>query len=260
MTQSRPVPADRRLFLIGASSLLLTGCSNVLGGAPPSQIYLLRPALPSSQPGEKVPWALAIMRPSASDALDTDRIALARSDTQMDYYANAVWPDRLSTIVQTTLLAGFEASGRIQSVAREEDALRADYNLSTEIRDFEARYTSPDGAPTVVVTIIARMATARARQIVATFTANATEQASANSVEAVVQAFDAALAGAAAQIVNWALNLPPPPERATAADITTSSRAPAANARASARANVPLRPAPGGSEIPVPGSATPPAP
>jgi len=254
------MPADRRLFLIGASSLLLTGCGNVLGGAPSSQIYLLRPASPSPLPGPKVSWALAIMKPDAPDALDTDRIALAKSDTQLDYYANAVWPAPLSNIVQTTLLDGFEASGRIQSVAREEEALRADYNLSTDIRAFEARYTTPDGVPTVVVTIIARMVTARARQVVANFTAHVTEQASANSVDAVVQAFDAALAGAATQIVNWALNLPPPPERATAADITASPRPPGANARAGARANLSLRQAPGGKEIAVPGSATPPAP
>lgn len=211
MTKACFARGDRRLFLSGASALFLTGCGNLLGGAPPSQIYLLRPAPPQPQPGAKVSWALAIMKPDASDALDTDRIALARNETQLDYYANAVWPDRLSNIVQTALLAGFEASGRIQSVARDEDALRSDYNLSTEIRDFEARYSAPDGAPAVSVTIIARMAAARSRQIVANLTANATQPASANAVDAVVQAFDAALANAVGQIVNWALDLPPPP-------------------------------------------------
>jgi cholesterol transport system auxiliary component len=260
MTNARFTPADRRLFLIGASSLALTACGNLLGTPPPSQIYVLRPAPPPLQPGSKVPWALAVMKPNALEALDTERIALARNDTQLDYYANAVWPDRLPNIVQTALVAGFEASGRIDSVARDEDALRADYDLSTEIRDFEARYTTPDGAPTVAVTIIGHMAGAHSREIVANLTANFTQPASANSVDAVVQAFDVALTSATAQIVSWALTLPPPPQRATAADIRTPSTRTPASTAARARAPVSPRQAPGGNEIPVPGSATPPAP
>jgi ABC-type uncharacterized transport system auxiliary subunit len=151
-----PFAPGRRIFLIGASSLMLAACGNILGPPAASQIYVLRPA-PPAQGGDKISWALSIDKPDASDALDTERVALTKSDTQLDYYANAVWPDRLPNLVQTSLLAGFEATGRIDSVARAEDALHADYNLTTDIRDFEARYTTPDGAPTATITIIAHM-------------------------------------------------------------------------------------------------------
>lgn len=246
----------RRFFLIGASSLVLAACGNILGPPPASQIYVLRPAPPPAQGGEKVGWALAIIKPDASDSLDTDRIALAKSDTQLDYYANAVWPDRLPHVIQTALLAGFEASGRIDSVARDDDALHADYQLSADIRDFEARYATPDGTPTVAVTIIAHMAEAHSRKIAANFTVNLTEPASANNVDAVVQAFDVALAKAITQIVGWALSLPPPPPASTAAGITEVSP----TTRTRAAGPVSPRQAPGGNEIPLPGSATPPAP
>jgi len=246
----------RRVFLVGAASLALSGCGNLLGGAPPSQIYVLRPTSPA-QGGAKVSWALAIDKPDASDALDTERIALTKSDTQLDYYANAVWPDRLPSLIQTSLLAGFEATGRINSVARDEDALHAEYQLSTDIRDFEARYATPDGAPTATVTIVAHMAEAHSRKIVANLTVTLTEPAASNSVDAVVQAFDTALAKAVTQIVNWALGLPPPPAMRSAADIT-----PPEPSRIPSRGRSPLSPrqAPGGNELPVPGSATPPAP
>jgi len=262
MSKFRFAFPDRRLFLIGASSVVLAACGNILGTPPPSQIYVLRPAPPPAQAGAKVSWALAVIKPDASDALDTERIALTRNDTQLDYYANAIFPDRLPDIVQTALVAGFEASGRIETVARDEDALRADYDLSAEIRNFEARYATPDGAPTVAVTIIAHMADARSREIVANLTVNFTEPASANSVNAVVQAFDVALASATAQIVSWALNLPLPAERAMATDTTTPSRAsagPAAPTRGTT-ATVSPRRAAGSGEIPVPDSAMPPAP
>lgn len=217
MNKSAFMPG-RRFFLIGASSLALAACGNILGPPPASQIYVLRPAPPPAQGGQKVAWALSIDKPDASDSLDSERIALTKSDTQLDYYANATWPDRLPHLIQTDLLAGFEASGRIDSVARDEDAFHAEYQLSTDIRDFEARYATPDGTPTAAVTIIAHMAEARSRKIIANLTVNLTEPASANNVDAVVQAFDIALAKAIAQIVAWALNLPPPaPTRSTTA-------------------------------------------
>ena len=204
----------RRLFLIAGSSLVLAACGSLdkLVGPPDApQIYALRPAPLAAQSGAKVGWALSILKPDASNNLDTARIALARSNTQLDYYANATWPDRLPDLVQTSLLAGFEASGRIDAVSRDEDALHSDYQLSTDLRAFEARYAAPDGAPNVAVTIIVHMAESHSRNIVANLTVTLTEPVSANNVDAVVQAFDIALAKAVAQITQWALALPPPP-------------------------------------------------
>jgi len=208
------VRPDRRLFLIAGSSMALAACGSLdkLVGPPDApQIYALRPALTPAQPsGGKVSWALAIQKPGAAGNLDSARIALARNGMQLDYYAKAAWPDRLPDLVQTALLAGFEATGRIDAVSRDEDALQSDYQLSTELRDFEARYATPDGAPTVAVTIIAHMADTRSRKILANFSVNLTEPTSANSVDAVVQALNTALAKAVDQITRWALALPPP--------------------------------------------------
>lgn len=205
---------DRRIFLIAGSSLALAACGSLdkLVGPPDApQIYALRPPVTAAQPGgNKVNWALSILKPDASNNLDSSRIALAKSDTQLDYYANAVWPDRLPDLVQTALLAGFEASGRIDAVSRGEDALHADYELSTDLRDFEARYAAPGGVPGVAVTIIAHIADARSRKIMANLTVSLTQPAAANSVDSVVQAFAATLAKAVDQITQWTLALPPP--------------------------------------------------
>jgi cholesterol transport system auxiliary component len=208
-TAQKPL-LDRRLFLIGASSLALAACSDLIGPPPAPQMYALNPAAPALQSGGKVGWALEIAKPYASNNLDSSRIALAKTQTELDYYADASWPDRLPDLVGTAILAGFEASGRIDSVFREEDALHADYELSTDIRDFEARYAVPDGIPTVAVTLVCHMADTRTRRIVANLTVRLTEPASANSVNAVVEAFDVALGKAVGQITQWALALPPP--------------------------------------------------
>lgn len=204
---------SRRLFLITGSSLALAACGSLdklIGPPDAPQIYALKPPPPQQVPGAKVAWALSIAKPDAADNLDSARIAIARGDTQFDYYANAVWPDHLTDLVETALLSGFEASGRIDSVSREQDTLHADYTLLTDLRDFEARYAAADSVPAIAVTLVAHMAEAHSRKIVSSLTVSFNEPATANSVDAAVQAFDAALGKAVAQIVAWALALPPP--------------------------------------------------
>ena len=210
---------NRRLLLFSASAFVLAGCGGLgLGPTDADQtIYVLQPALATPPPGgTPAGWALAIDIPDATDSIDTRRIALIKSDATMDYYANASWPDRLPLLVQTALVAGFEASGRVPSVSRTQNALHADYELGVEIRDCAAHYASaddkgkPGGNPTVSVNLIAQMSTAHGRLIVANFTAKQTASASQNTTQAVVQAFNMAVGAAVQQIVAWALTLPVP--------------------------------------------------
>ena len=209
--KSNDLAPCRRAFLLGASALALTGCSNLIGPLNASQIYVLRPAREAAATsGDKIAWALAIDIPDAPESLSTNRIALSQTDTTLDYYANATWPDLLPNLVQTAILSGFENNGRIDSVSREQDALKADYVLSTDIRNFEAHYSQPNGAPNAVVTIVAHMAQSRSRKIVANITTTQSVPASANNLDAVVEAFDTALAAAVSAIIQWALVLPSP--------------------------------------------------
>jgi cholesterol transport system auxiliary component len=202
---------ERRLFLIGASALSLSACGSLLGPPDAGPIYTVRPSF--SQPpaqAEKVRWALAVMRPDVSGGLDTDRIALIQADGTMDYYAKATYPDRLPATIQRALLDGFEASGRIEGVAREQDALHAEYNLLTEVKDFEAKYSAPDAIPSVTVSMNAKLTTTHGRNIVGSFVTTQTVAATANSTAAVAQALSQALGAAVTAIVNWTLATPPP--------------------------------------------------
>jgi cholesterol transport system auxiliary component len=207
----------RRLFLIGASALGLSACGNLLGPGEPPQIYILHPAAAALPTGAPANWALAVGLPDASAALDTTRIALTRSGTTMDYYANASWPDNLTVVVQAALLGAFQDGGRLAAVAREQDAFHADYTLATDIREFTAHYSDPDGPPRVTVTIMAQMVTSHGRKVVGSLTATESAPASVNSVDAAVEAFNAAFGAVTAKIVAWAVTLPPPPTGPVAA-------------------------------------------
>jgi cholesterol transport system auxiliary component len=202
----------KRLFLIGASALVLSGCGGNLLGLGPTDggpIYPVRPAFPAAN-GEKVSWALSILRPDVASGLDSERIALMQADGTMDYYAKATYPDRLPPIVQQALMDGFEASGRIDAVAPEQAALHADYNLVTEVKDFSAHYSQPDGIPGVTVSITAKLTTTHGRAVIASFSAVQTGTASANSAAAAAQALQQALGAAVTAIVNWTLAMPAP--------------------------------------------------
>jgi cholesterol transport system auxiliary component len=203
---------NRRLILLSASAFALAGCGGLgLGPANPDMtIYVLDPALPATAGGQPAGWALAVDIPDAADSLDTRRIALIKADNTLDYYANANWPDRLTLLVQTALVAAFEASGRVPQVSRTQDALHADYELGAELRDCAAHYSTPDGTPSVTVNLIAQMSTAHGRKIVSSFTASESAPASQNSTPAVVAAFNTALGQAVAKVVAWAVALPAP--------------------------------------------------
>jgi cholesterol transport system auxiliary component len=199
---------SRRLVLIGVSALSLSACGKDLLGPPePGPIYPVRPTF-AAVGGEKVSWALAILRPDVPGGLDSDRIALMQPGGSLDYYAKATYPDRVSPLVQQVLLDAFETSGRIDAVAPEQAALHADYNLVTEVKDFAAHYSQPDGIPSVTVAITAKLTTTHGRAIVSSFAATQTGTASANSAAAVTQALQQALGTCVTQIVGWALSAP----------------------------------------------------
>ena len=150
------------------------------------------------------------MRPDTLDSLDTMRIPLVNADGTLDFYAKPQFPSRITDLVQEALVAAFEASGRNAEVTTKQDALHVDYELLTDIEDFQAQYDQPDGIPTAKITLSVKLVAVRGRRIVGNFTTHQSAPASANSVGAATQAFQSALIAAADAVVGWALASPAP--------------------------------------------------
>ena len=199
----------RDFLLLSGASLALAGCGDLLGPPPSPPIYVLEAPAPL-QPMAKLPWSLSVMRPSAASALNNDRIPLIQPDLTLDYYANANLPDAIPDLVQAALVQAFEKSGALAGVAREADALHADYDLFIDIKDFELRYAVKDGVPEALVTLTARLATGYGRAVAGVTSVTQRVPASANSVAAAVAALGQALGAVAAGIVTWAVIFPAP--------------------------------------------------
>lgn len=196
----------------GAVLLLgLAACATLNPTAP--QLYTLTPRA-TVAPGPKVDWQLLVETPSAAAGIDTPRIALARTPTSLDYFADVSWADRAPNMVQGLIVQTFEDSGRIVSVGRDTVGLRSDYVLKSELRDFQAEYATPGAAmpDRVHVRLSAKLVAMPRRTIEASETFEASVPVRGRSFTDIVTAFDEALGLVSGELVNWALSqrLPAP--------------------------------------------------
>jgi cholesterol transport system auxiliary component len=201
-----PPRLARRALLLGGAFAGLAGCTGIIPGTgTPPQIFVLsrKTTFPPDLPS--VASQLLVDTPVAPAEIDTNRIALSRSPTRVDYFADSVWADRAPAMVQSLVIESFEQTGKIPAISRDLAVLRADYILMSELRRFEAIYASATGAPTVVVRLLVRLVKMPERTIIAQSLAERREEAAQNGLDAIVEAFNEALGGVMKELVTWTL-------------------------------------------------------
>ncbi len=192
---------------LGTGLLCLAGCS-ALVSEPPPDLYNLTPksTFPESMPS--VTWQLVVEEPIAARGLDTPRIAVRPSPTQLKYVAGSRWTNRAPKMVQTLLIESFENSGRIVAVGRQAIGLRSDYNLKTELREFQAEYFDGEKPGLVRVRLNAKLIKQPEQEIIASKNFERVVQPGNEGMQAIVDAFDEALGGVIKRLVEWALVTP----------------------------------------------------
>jgi cholesterol transport system auxiliary component len=189
------------LLLAGA----LAACEGVVPGRGPlPDLYRLTPKSTFAPDLPTVEWQLLLEPALTNASIDTTRIGLQRSATSVEYYARAGWSDRAPQMIQTLMIESFENSGRIVAVGRDSIALRADYILKTDLREFQAEYMKGPN-PRIRVTMIARLVKMPRRAIVGTKKFETVIEAQADTMEAIIGAFDIALGKVLKRLVEWTL-------------------------------------------------------
>jgi cholesterol transport system auxiliary component len=186
--------------------LALAGCESFIPGiGPPPNLYTLTPKSNFRQDLPKVDWQLVVEEPLAAGGLDVTRIALRYKPTELNYFAGSAWVDRAPRMVQTLLVESFENSGKIVAVGRQAIGLRSDFNLKSELREFQAEYLSPETAPRVRIRLNAKIVTQPRRDIIASENFEAVAQAKGTAMADIVLAFDEALDRVLRHTVEWTL-------------------------------------------------------
>lgn len=209
-----------RLAVCAAAAAALAGCQLIEAATEPTDLYTVTPKSTFDLDMPAVYWQLAVEVPAAAASLNTGRMALAMTPTSTDYYAKVAWTDRAPLMVQTRIVDSFENTRKIVAVARESIALRANYVLQPDLRNFEALYYY--GQPPIVrVRIIAKLVRMPDRQIIGVASFERCVRARANKVPKVVEAFDQALGSVIKRLVSWTLRTPParPPSESAPYDI-----------------------------------------
>lgn len=192
----------RRGFLAAAASGL-AACSLPGAGDPP-RLFTLSPKSTFAPDLPTARWQLAIEAPVAPGGIDTSRIAVQRSPLSLDYFARAQWTDTAPRMVQTLLLETFENTGKLVAVGRESSSLRPDFLLKVDLREFQAEMRGRE-APVAHVRMSVRLVRLPERNVVASFSHDAAEQAAGADIDKVVAAFDEALGAVLKRVAEWTL-------------------------------------------------------
>ncbi|HEV7431732.1 MAG TPA: ABC-type transport auxiliary lipoprotein family protein [Steroidobacteraceae bacterium] len=184
----------------------LSSCASFHSDQPATQVYTLDPVYAESKAEPATDAAsLLVLRPQAAPGLDSDRIALRRSAQRLDYYAASRWPQPLPEFLQSLTVETLRASGKFRTVQPDRATFAADKVLQIEIRRFQAEY-SGDGAPVVHVQLLATLGQRNDRSVLASVSAESSVPAAENRMQAVVAAFQNAVATALADLAG---RLPP---------------------------------------------------
>ena len=194
-----------RLLLAASMVTLLGGCS-ILGSSEKTAVTLYSPSVQvkADLAWPQVGWQLVLAKPSAARMVDSPRINVRPTPSQMEIYKGASWAQPATDMIEDTLLRGFEDSGRIRGVARSSAGIRADYKLSTDVRRFESDYLG-QATPTVVIEVNAKLIHVADQRVVADRTFRQAQPVGSTDVPAVAAAFERGLQQLAQEMVGWTL-------------------------------------------------------
>jgi ABC-type uncharacterized transport system auxiliary subunit len=191
-----------RLAAVAAGALSLSACA-LLSSPKPVQTYRFGAAQEvgaETAPGT-VLRAISLRNVEFPEAVEGDRI-LGVTGTETAYIKDVRWVSRAQDLYTDSLEGAFARSNRVRLVGSGE-LIKGDRSLDLDVRSFEARYDAPGAAPTVVVSVRARVLTLPERAVAAERTFTVEQPASGNRVSAIVEAFDIATRDLNTQLVAW---------------------------------------------------------
>lgn len=183
--------------------LTVAGCGGFLDSklAAP-QTYVLRLPATAASGAAITAGSILVQRPEAGPGLDSNRIALLRSDRRFDFYAASLWAAPTPDVVEALVVDALRSTGNFSAVFDDSAPYAPRYDLRITLRRFEADYTGGGAAPTARVVLDCTLGRHRDRALLATFTAHGAAPAAEDRLSSVVAAFEAAAASAMSEVTR----------------------------------------------------------
>ena len=199
MTAPSP-PAGVRLPLkaaLTAIGLVLSGLTACGGGGTPLTFDL------AAIPGQARPGgpgrSIVVAEPVGLQPLEADRIIVREPSGSLSFLGGGQWADRLPRLVQTRLIQSLENSGRLRSVTRPSDKVVSDYQLVSEIREFDIAA----GSGEAVVDISAKLISDSTGKVAAARVFAARVPIGKVDPQTAATGLDAALGRVLGEMVRW---------------------------------------------------------
>jgi len=198
-------PTLTRILLPAAMLALLGGCS-LLGSNERSAVTIYSPIvrIQAAPSWPQVDWQLVLVKPSAARVVDSPRINVRPSPSELEVYKGVSWAQPATDMLDDALLRGFEDSGRIQGVARATTGIRADYKLALDVRRFEADYRG-QATPTALIEVNAKLIHVVDQRVVADRTFRQEQPVPSTATADVARAFEQGLQATTSEVVGWTL-------------------------------------------------------
>lgn len=190
--------------LMSAAAVALTGCVNLLPETVPAAVYRLSSPEPVTRNSQQELTLVQVDAPHAARSLSGTDIAILMDGQHIAFMSGAQWIEPAPRVVQAMVIDAMNAQSGGVLPARPEDGVRVDYELRTDLREFEAAYLNGmESAPTIRVRIAARLITERSREFAGMQVFTAEVRARANRQRDIIDAFDQAAREATGDIAQW---------------------------------------------------------
>ena len=198
-----------RMILFAMLAALLSGCGAIsaIGEATtPLDAYDLRapPEGPQAQ-GRPLERDLIVEIPTASGALDTDRIMIRPHPLQAQYLPRSRWSDTTPVMLQTLMLRSIENANAVRYVGRRPLAGAGDFALISELTDFQAELDEETDTAVIRLRLSARIVRESDASIVAARTFTSTAAAPSLETLDLVGSFNDAAEPLLTDLTGWVL-------------------------------------------------------
>jgi cholesterol transport system auxiliary component len=182
------------------AAVLMSGCSTT----PPSDTFdLAAPAVSTDRSAHR--RQILVPVPTAIKAINSEKIVVRVSPSEVQYLSGSQWSDTLPRMVQAKLVQAFEATGKLGGVGVPGQGLAIDEQVVTEIRTFEVQ--AYGGVKQANIAISVKILNDRNGSVRATKLFTATAPVTGSEPPAFVDGLDRAFADIASQIVTWSLGV-----------------------------------------------------